>query len=132
VWVTLLVTQNNNILGFQQTRETHAEIQATIHYFHGLAAIHPQYKRVLQKQLLSIMWSIIIDAGACWDNPIRVYGWMASVVVFPYVLHINRAAHARNLVDVLGVIEQIRVFPDEFLVALEVNSINLENKFHES
>jgi hypothetical protein len=47
------------------------------------------------------------------------------------VLHIDRAAHARNLVDVLGVIEQIRIFPDELLVALEVNSINLEKKFHE-
>jgi hypothetical protein len=72
------------------------------------------------------------DVGAYRDNPVGVYGWMASVVVLPYVLHIDRATHARNLVDVLGVIEQIRVFPDELLVALEMNNINLENKFHES
>ena len=78
------------------------------------------------------MWSIVIDVGACGDNPVRVYGRMASVVVLPYVLHIDRVADARNLVDVLGVIEQIRVFPDELLVALEVNSINLEKKFHKS
>jgi hypothetical protein len=77
------------------------------------------------------MWCIVIDVGPCRDNPVGVYGWMASVVVLPYVLHIDRAAHARNLVDVLGVIEQIRIFPDELLVALEVNSINLEKKFHE-
>jgi hypothetical protein len=76
------------------------------------------------------MWSIVVDIGACGDNPVRVYGWMASVVVLPYVLHIDRAADARNLVDVLGVIEQVRVFPDELLVALEVNSINLEKILH--
>jgi hypothetical protein len=41
------------------------------------------------------------------------------------VPHVNRAANARNLVYVLGVIEQIWVFPDELLVAFEVNRVNL-------
>lgn len=76
-------------------------------------------------KLFSVVRSIVINVRARGDNPVGIYGWMASIIVLPYVLHVNRAANARNLVDVLGVIEQIWVFPEEFLVAFEVNSINL-------
>lgn len=72
------------------------------------------------------MWSVVIDVRACRDDPVGIYGRMASIVVLSYVLHVNRAADARNLVDVLGVIEQIGVFPEEPFVAFEVDSINLQ------
>jgi len=67
------------------------------------------------------MWGIVVDVGARRDNPIGVYRWVASVVVLPDVLHVHRAAEH----GVLGVIEQVWVFPQELLVAFEVNSINL-------
>jgi len=41
------------------------------------------------------------------------------------VVHVHRAVDARDLVDVLGVVEQVWVFPQELLVAFEVNSVNL-------
>ena len=71
------------------------------------------------------MWGIVVDVGARRDNPIGVYRWVASIVVLPHVLHVQRAADARDLVDILGVVEQVWVFPQELLVAFEVNSINL-------
>lgn len=75
------------------------------------------------------MCSIVVDVGTCRDNPVGIYGWMASIVVLPYVLHVDCATDPRNLVDVLGVIEQIWIFSEELLVALEVNCIHLEKKF---
>jgi len=71
------------------------------------------------------MWGIVVDVGARRDNPIGVYRWVASIVVLPDVLHVQRAADARDLVDILGVVEQVWVFPQELLVAFEANSINL-------
>lgn len=80
---------------------------------------------LLGLELLSVMRSIIIDVWAHRDNPVWIYGRVASIVAFSYVLHVNRAANTRNLVDVLGVIKQIWIFPDELLVAFEVNRVNL-------
>jgi hypothetical protein len=77
---------------------------------------------------LPVMWGIVVDVGACWDNPVGVYRRVASVVVFPDVLHLHRAADARDLIDVLGVVEKVWVLPEELLVAFEVNSINLSKK----
>jgi hypothetical protein len=51
------------------------------------------------------MWGIVVDVRSSGDNPIGVYGRMASVVVLPDVLHVDSAANARDLVDVLGVVE---------------------------
>lgn len=74
---------------------------------------------------LPVLWSIVVDVGASGDNPVGVYGRMASVVVLPDVLHVDSAADARDLVDVLGVVEQVWVFSQELLVAFEVNGIDL-------
>lgn len=71
------------------------------------------------------MWGIVVNVGARRDNSVGVYRRVASVVVLPDVLHVHRAAHARDLVDVLGVVEQVWVFPQELLVAFEVNGVNL-------
>jgi len=71
------------------------------------------------------MGGIVVDVGARRDNPVGVYRWVASVVVLPDVVHVHRAVDARDLVDVLGVVEQVWVFPQELLVAFEVNSVNL-------
>jgi len=71
------------------------------------------------------MRSIIIDVWAHRDNPVWIYGRVTSIVALPNVLHVHRAANARNLVDVLGVIEQIWIFPYKLLVAFEVNRVNL-------
>ena len=74
---------------------------------------------LLSLQLLSIMRSIIIDVWAHRDSPVWIYGRVTSIVAFLNVLHVNRA------VDVLGVIEQIWIFPYKLLVAFEVNRVNL-------
>ena len=71
------------------------------------------------------MSGIVVDVGASGDNPVGVYRRMASVVVLPDVLHVNAAANARDLVDVLGVVEQVWVFPQRLLVAFEVDGIDL-------
>jgi hypothetical protein len=71
------------------------------------------------------MWGIVVDVGSSGDNPVGVYRWMASVVVLPDVFHVNGAANARDLVDVLGVVEQVWVFPQQLLVAFEVDGIDL-------
>lgn len=52
---------------------------------------------------------------------------MASVVVFLDMFHVDSGTHARDLEDIFSVIEQIRVFPEKLLVALEMNGINLHS-----
>lgn len=51
----------------------------------------------------------IIDVWAVRNDPIRINGWVASIIVHLDVIHINCAAHARNLEDLFCVIEQVRV-----------------------
>lgn len=70
----------------------------------------------------------IINIRTLWDDPVCIYGRMASIVVLLYVFHVDRAAHAWDLVYVFGVIEQIRIFTQKLFVALEMNSINLHPK----
>jgi hypothetical protein len=71
------------------------------------------------------MWGIVVDVGSSGDNPVWVYGRMASVVVLPDVFHVDGAADAGDLVYVLGVVEQVWVLPQQLLVALEVNGVDL-------
>jgi hypothetical protein len=81
---------------------------------------------------LPVVWGVVVDTGARRDDPVGVYGGVASIVVLPDVLHVHCAADARDLIDVLGVVEQVRVFPEELLVAIEVNGINLSKRFCET
>lgn len=70
----------------------------------------------------------IIYVGTSRDDPIRVYRRMAPIIVFLYVLHVDRGAHAWDLVYVLDVVEEIWTLAQEPFVALEVNSINLRKR----
>ena len=67
----------------------------------------------------------IVNGWTRRNDPKRVYGRMASVVMPLDVRHVDRAAHSRNLVDVFRVIEQVRVLAQQFLVAFEMNCIDL-------
>lgn len=53
----------------------------------------------------------IVNIWANRDYPEWIYRRVATIVVALDVLHIHRAAHAWNLVNVLGIVEQIRVLP---------------------
>lgn len=66
-----------------------------------------------------------VNAWAQRDDPERIDGRMAAVIMPLDVLHVDRAAHARDLVDLLGVIEDIWVLSQQLLVAFEVDGINL-------
>lgn len=61
------------------------------------------------------------------DDAKWIDGRMASIVVALDVIHVHCAAHAWDLENVFAVIQQIRVFPYQFLVAFEVNRINLHD-----
>ena len=78
------------------------------------------------------MWGVVVNVGARGDNPIGIYRWMTPVVVLPDVLHIHRAAHARGLIDILDVVEQVQVLSEELLVAFEVNGVDLSKTFRNS
>ena len=41
------------------------------------------------------------------------------------VLHIDCAAHSRELIDVFRVVEKIRILTQELFVALEMNRVDL-------
>lgn len=77
---------------------------------------------------LPIVWGIVVDIETHGNDPVRVYRGVTSIVVLPDVLHLDRAADATDLVDVLRVVEQVWVFPKELLVALEVNGVNLPKR----
>jgi len=82
--------------------------------------------KVLVAKSFSVMRRREVCIGTDGDNSIWVDGRMASIVVLLYVIHVDRAAHAWNLVYVFGVIKQIWIFTQELLVALEMNSIDLQ------
>lgn len=50
---------------------------------------------------------------------------MASIVMPLDVFHVDCTTDPRHLKNVFGVIEEIRVLTKQFLVTLEVDSINL-------
>jgi hypothetical protein len=84
------------------------------------------------------------DIKHLWRKPVPVVGWrivnvraerndskgidsgMTSIIMPLNMLHVNSATHARNLEDVFGVVEHIRVISEQLFVAFEVNCINLQ------
>ena len=60
------------------------------------------------------------------DYPIRIDRRVASIVMLLDMFHIYSAAHTWDLENVFRVIEQIHVLAKKFLVALEMNCINLK------
>lgn len=58
----------------------------------------------------------------------RIDGWMTSVVMLLYVLHVHCFCNSRNLVHVLRVVEKIGIFSDHFFVRFEVDHVNLKKK----
>lgn len=51
----------------------------------------------------------VVDIWAARNYPERIDRRMASIVVPFDVIHLDCAAHSRNLENVFGVVEQIRV-----------------------
>lgn len=70
-----------------------------------------------------------IDVRTKRNDPKGINGGMAAIIMPLDVFHVDRTTHARNLEYVFGVIEQVRELTEQFLVALEVNSINLQKTF---
>lgn len=81
---------------------------------------------LLDRQLLSIMGRSIVNIWTLWDDSKWIDGWMTSIVMLLNVLHVNCTAHARDLENVFGVIEYIWIFAQQLLIALEVNSVDLQ------
>lgn len=73
----------------------------------------------------------VINVWSTRDDPKRVNRRVASVVMLLDVIHVHCAIHTGDLEYVLRVVEQIRILPQELLVALEVDRINL-HAFHVS
>lgn len=67
----------------------------------------------------------IINVWSKRNDSIWIDGRVTSIIMALDMLHIDSASHARDLIYVFGIIEQIRILSKQFLVALEVNSINL-------
>lgn len=70
----------------------------------------------------------VINIGAKRNDSKRIDSRMASIIMLLYMFHMNRAAYPFGLVYVFGVIEQIWILSQQFLVAFEVNCINLNFK----
>jgi len=79
---------------------------------------------------VSIMRRSVIDVWSMRDDPKRVDRRVASIVMLLDVIHVNRATHTGDLENVFRVVEQIRILPYEFLVAFEVDCINLDQRFN--
>lgn len=78
---------------------------------------------------MSIMRRSVIDVWSMRDDPKRVDRRVASIVMLLDVIHVNRATHTGDLENVFRVVEQIRILPYEFLVAFEVDCINLVKSY---
>lgn len=77
---------------------------------------------------MSIMRRGVIDIWSMGDDPKRVDRRVASIVMLLDVIHVHGATHTAYLKYVFRVVEQIRILPQEFLVALEVNRVNLHHQ----
>lgn len=79
---------------------------------------------------MSIMRRSVIDVWSMRDDPERVNRRVASIVMLLDVIHVHCATHSGDLENVFRVVEQIRILPYEFLVAFEVDRINLHQHFN--
>lgn len=79
---------------------------------------------------MSIMRRSVIDVWSMRDDPERVNRRVASIVMLLDVIHVHRATHSGDLENVFRVVEQIWILPYEFLVAFEVDRINLHQRFN--
>lgn len=75
---------------------------------------------------MCVMGSRVVNIWALRDDPIRIDRRVASIVMLLDMFHVYSAAHTWHLENVFSVIEQIRVLAKKFLVALEMNCINLK------
>lgn len=79
-------------------------------------------------KLLPVMGRRKINIGAKRDDPKWIDRWVASVIVFLDMLHIDSATHAWNLEYVFSIVQQAWVLAKELFIALEVDCINLKGK----
>ena len=66
------------------------------------------------------MGGTIVDIGPNGDDPIRVDDRMTPVIMLLDVVHVDRVWHTRQLVNILGVVEEVWVLANETFVALEM------------
>lgn len=67
----------------------------------------------------------VINIGAKRNDSKWIDCRMASIIMLLDMFHMNRATYSFSLVYIFGVIEQIWILSQQFLVAFEVNCINL-------
>lgn len=56
------------------------------------------------------MWSWVVDIRTLRNDPERIDGGVAAVVMVLDVLHVDCTANSGDLEDVLGVVEDVGVF----------------------
>lgn len=56
------------------------------------------------------MWSRVVDIRTLRNNPERIDGRMAAVVMVFDVLHVDCTANSGDLENVLGVVEDVGIF----------------------
>lgn len=71
------------------------------------------------------MGSRVVYIWALRDDPKRIDRRVASIVMLLDMFHVYSAAHTWDLENFFRVIEQIWVLAEKFLVAFEMNRINL-------
>ena len=79
---------------------------------------------MLRMKSVTVMRCRVVDLLAHGHNSIRIDRRMAPVVMVLDVPHVHRLTNAWDLVQILSIIEQIRILPNELLVALEVHQIH--------
>ena len=84
-----------------------------------------RYKHYLFHKSIAIVRGPIVYVGSNGDDTKGIDGRMATIVMLLYVVHIHSVRDSWNLIDVLGIIEQIWILPYQFLVAFEVYGIHL-------
>lgn len=60
------------------------------------------------------------------DDSMRVDGRMTAIIVLLDVFHVHCLGNSGKLVNILGVVEEVGILSNEFLVSLKVDHVHLK------
>ncbi len=67
----------------------------------------------------------LLDVRTTWHNRVIVESRVGGVIVLFDMLHVDRLAYTLRLIEIAGVVEDLRVLTDELLISLEVECVDL-------